>query len=156
MIGKLTMQHENITNHTTALRAAGRKDDRAAAAAAAAVLGELLHPHTRLEERGLFAEMRTDEMFTEHIDSLCAEHEVIDAELAAICGGDLSRVDPLLNLLANHIDREENGLFPAALVYLDDVHWDRLHEPETPDAGAVAAAHGHSHPHGVGHQHAQL
>ena len=110
LIRLLTRQHEDITNHTTALRAAVRLNDLPAAAGAAQVLAELLHPHTHLEERGLFAEMRKDDMFTEHIDSLCAEHEVLDSELAAVAAGDLSRVEPLLTLLANHIDREETGL----------------------------------------------
>ncbi len=73
LIRLLTRQHEDITNHTTALREAARSNDRPAAAGAALVLAEQLNPHTHLEERGLFAEMRKDDMFTEHIDSLCAE-----------------------------------------------------------------------------------
>ncbi|SDP47135.1 Hemerythrin HHE cation binding domain-containing protein [Nakamurella panacisegetis] len=142
LIAQLTRQHENITNHTTALRAAERSDDPVTAAAAASVLSELLHPHTELEEQGLFAEMRADDMFSEHIESLCAEHEAIDAGLAAVEAGDLSRVGPLLTLLANHIDREENGLFPAALAYLDDEQWNHLHE-----VGGVAREVGVGHDH---------
>ncbi|MDQ2738357.1 MAG: hemerythrin domain-containing protein, partial [Actinomycetota bacterium] len=63
LIRLLARQHEDITNHTTALRAAVRLNDLPAAAGAAQVLAELLHPHTRLEEQGLFAEMRKDDMF---------------------------------------------------------------------------------------------
>jgi hemerythrin-like domain-containing protein len=145
LIRLLTRQHEDITNHTTALRAAVRLNDLPAAAGAAQVLAELLHPHTHLEERGLFAEMRKDDMFTEHIDSLCAEHEVLDSELAAVAAGDLSRVEPLLTLLANHIDREENGLFPAALTFLDNEQWDDLQETGTVDASApTGSPHAHA------------
>jgi len=68
LIRLLTRQHEDITNHTTALREAARSNDRPAAAGAALMLAEQLNPHTHLEERGLFAEMRKDDMFTEHID----------------------------------------------------------------------------------------
>ncbi|HEY5115383.1 MAG TPA: hemerythrin domain-containing protein, partial [Nakamurella sp.] len=78
LIHRLTEQHEEIVNATYALRTAARQGDREAAAAAAKQLAELMHPHTGLEERGLFAEMRKDEMFTEHIDSLCGEHSTIE------------------------------------------------------------------------------
>jgi hemerythrin-like domain-containing protein len=152
LIRLLTRQHEDITNHTTALREAARSNDRPAAAGAALVLAEQLNPHTHLEERGLFAEMRKDDMFTEHIDSLCAEHEVLDSELAVVAAGDLSRVEPLLTLLANHIDREENGLFPAALTFLDNEQWDDLQETGTPGASS-ATVDAHTHAPGVPHHH---
>jgi hypothetical protein len=77
--------------------------------------------------------MRQDEMFTEHVDSLCAEHEPIDLAVDAVVADDLSRIQPLLTLLYNHIDREENGLFPAALAFLENELWDRLQEPEMLD-----------------------
>jgi hemerythrin-like domain-containing protein len=129
LIARLTEEHEDIGNSTSALTSALRADDPEAAALAAKEFAELMHPHTRLEERGLFAEMRKDEMFTEHIDSLCAEHGTIDSELDDIIAGDLSRIQPLLTLLSNHIDKEENGLFPSALVYLDNEQWDYLQQP---------------------------
>jgi hypothetical protein len=59
-----------------------------------------------------------------------AEHETIDSAVDAIVAGDLTRIQPLLTLLYNHIDREENGLFPAALAFLDNEQWDRLRAPE--------------------------
>ena len=90
----------------------------------------MLHPHTQREQDGLFAEMKKDELFTEHIASLCAEHDQLDAELAAIAAGDLTRIPTMITLLNNHIDREENGLFPAALAYLDDDQWDIIQRPE--------------------------
>jgi len=129
LIGRLSQQHEDIANCTYPLRTAMLAGDAEAAASSAKRLGELMHPHTKLEEHGLFAEMRQDEMFTEHIDSLCAEHETIDSAVDAVVAGDLSRIQPLLTLLYNHIDREENGLFPAALAFLDNEQWDRLQAP---------------------------
>jgi len=138
LIGLLTDQHEEIVNATYALRMAARADEQERAATAAKHLAELMHPHTGLEERGLFAEMRKDEMFTEHIDSLCGEHSTIELELDAIAGGNLARIEPLLTLLYNHIDREENGLFPSALAFLQDEQWDLLQsgtfDPGSPEA----------------------
>jgi hemerythrin-like domain-containing protein len=149
LIDSLTRQHEDILNHSDVLRIALRNMDHHAAAAGARAMSDALQPHTSLEEHGLFAEMRKDRMFTEHIDSLCSEHEAIDAELDAVVSGDLSRIGPLLTLLNNHILREENGLFPAALAFLDDEQWDRLHELEPVDG--LAADHAAMHSHGAIH-----
>ena len=62
----------------------------------------------------MFAEMRKDGVFTERVASRCAEHTEPEVELAAIVAGDVTRIPPMLTMLNNHIDREENGLFPAA------------------------------------------
>jgi len=59
--------------------------------------------------------------------------------------GDLTRIPTMIALLNNHIDREENGLFPAALAYLDDTQWDIIQRPELmngPEDG-----HPNPHPH---------
>ena len=139
MIAQLYAEHEAIVNGSYALEVAFRDQDTEAARTASKELGELLHPHTRREENGLFAEMKKDELFTEHVASLCAEHAKLDSELEAIEAGDLESIPKMLTLLNNHIDREENGLFPAALAYLDDTQWDIVHRPEL--MGESAAAH---------------
>jgi hemerythrin-like domain-containing protein len=123
-IAALNAEHDAIVNSTYALQMAFRDRDTESAKTATKVLAELLHPHTRREQDGLFAEMQKDELFTEHIASLCAEHNELDAELELIAAGDLTRITAMITLLNNHIDREENGLFPAALAYLDDDQWD--------------------------------
>ncbi len=136
MIAKLNAEHDAIVNSTSALRIAVREQDTESAKSAAEILGELLHPHTHREQVGVFAEMAKNELFTEHIASLCAEHNQLDADLAAITAGDLTRVPTMLTLLNNHIDREENGLFPAALTFLDDDQWNIIHRPELMDDDA--------------------
>ncbi len=143
MIAKLNAEHDEIVGSSYALQIAFRDQDVEAARSACKELGGLLHPHTRLEEVGLFAEMKLDELFTEHVASLCAEHAELDVELEAIVAGDLASIPKMLTLLNNHIDREENGLFPAALAYLDDTQWDKLHRPELMDG--PGEAHGHPH-----------
>jgi hemerythrin-like domain-containing protein len=130
MIATLNAEHDAIVNSTYALQVAFREQDAESAKAAGKILAELLHPHTRREQDGLFAEMKKDELFTEHIASLCAEHDALDAELELIAAGDISRIVAMITLLNNHIDREENGLFPAALAYLDDDQWEVIQRPE--------------------------
>jgi hemerythrin-like domain-containing protein len=144
LIGRLTDEHEQIMNATSALRAAEAGEDAAAAAIAAKEVAALLQPHASLEERGLFMELRRDELFTEHVDMLCAEHVTIDAEVDAIVAGDLSRIPVLVAMLQDHIDKEEIGLFPVAAQTLTGAQWDRLHSPEMLDPEAV---HPHSHTH---------
>jgi len=143
MIAQLNAEHDAIVNSSYALEIAFRDQDVEAARTACKELGELLHPHTRREENGLFAEMKKDELFTGHVASLCIEHSELDGELVAIEAGDLESIPKMLTLLNNHIDREENGLFPAALAYLDDAQWDTIHRPELIDA----PQQGHPHPH---------
>ena len=133
MIAKLNAEHDAIVNSTYALQVALREQDVESAKTAGKILGELLHPHTQREQVGLFAEMKKDELFTEHIASLCAEHDELDGELCLIAAGDLTRITAMITLLNNHIDREENGLFPAALAYLDDSQWDTIQRPELMD-----------------------
>lgn len=133
MIAKLNGEHDAIVNSTYALQIAFRDQDVEAARIAGKTLAELLHPHTHREQVGLFAEMEKDELFTEHIASLCVEHDQLDAELDVISAGDLRRIPTMITLLNNHIDREENGLFPAALAFLDDDQWDAIQRPELLD-----------------------
>ncbi|MGS0684242.1 hemerythrin domain-containing protein [Nakamurella sp. GG22] len=152
IIAQLNAEHDAIVNSTYALQVAHRDHDLDATRAAGRVLAALLHPHTEREQDGLFAEMRKDKLFTEHIASLCAEHHELDELLAGVELGDLSLVPGMLTLLHNHIDREENGLFPAALAYLDDDQWDVIQRAE-PMPGTAAEQHDHqpavphTHPH---------
>ena len=128
VIGRLSTEHVAIINATGALRRVALTGDGDATARAAAELATLLDPHTAGEERGLFAELRLDPDFADHVDALCAEHREIDAHLARAAGGDHADVVTLENLLRRHIDKEENGIFPAAAVELDGDAWDRIQE----------------------------
>lgn len=128
VIGRFTAEHEAIINATGALRRAAATGDGTSTGAAVQALTDLLNPHTRGEERSLFAELRRDPEFTDHIDGLCAEHRDIDAGLAAVARGDLDAVVALESLLRRHIDKEENGLFPAAAIALDGPAWERVVE----------------------------
>ncbi len=147
IIAQLNAEHDAIVNSTYALQIAHRADDIEAVKHAGRGLSQLLHPHTQREQDGLFAEMVKDELFTDHIASLCAEHDELDELLAGIELGDLTLVPGMLTLLHNHIDREENGLFPAALAYLDDDQWDVIQRAELTPGTAAEHATPHTHPH---------
>lgn len=126
MIARLTDEHTAIVNSAGLLRRAAAEGDESAAATAAKALESLLHPHTATEERALFAELRRDSEFTAHVDALCAEHHTIDDLLTQVLRGDLGEVEALARLLRRHIDKEENGVFPAAAIALDGAAWDRV------------------------------
>ena len=128
VIGRLSDERVEIINATGALRRAALAEDGDAAATAGKVLTSLLGAHTTGEERGLFAELRLDPEFADHIDVLCAEHREINAHLARLTNRDSTGVVALETLLRRHIDMEENGMFPAAAVALDGQAWERIEQ----------------------------
>ena len=115
-----------MVNAMGVLRRAASAGDRDGAGVAARDLAVLLDPHTASEERSLFAELRRDAEFTAHVDGLCAEHREIDSTLARVVEGDLAAAGMLEDILRRHIDKEENGLFPAAVIALDGPAWERV------------------------------
>lgn len=124
VIARYSAEHDEIINAMGVLRRAASAGDRDGAAASH--LAGLLYPHTASEERSLFAELRQDAEFTEHVAGLCAEHREIDAALARVIEGDLAAAGMLEDILRRHIDKEENGLFPAAVIALDGPAWERV------------------------------
>jgi hemerythrin-like domain-containing protein len=90
----------------------------------------ILAPHTVVEEEGLFTEMTKD--FPDHIAALRSEHREIEKVLGEAADGfpdDPSWPDRLLgvlHLLREHILKEQDGVFPAALVALDANQWEHI------------------------------
>ena len=78
----------------------------------------------------------TDE-FPEHITVLRSEHREIEATLGEATGGvpaDPTWPDRLLGaltLLRDHILKEQDGVFPAALAALDVDQWERIEAVRT-------------------------
>lgn len=126
VIARYSGEHDDIINEMGVLRRAAQAGDRSEVELVAGRLAALLHPHTTSEERSLFAELRLDAEFAEHVDGLCAEHREIDSVLARVGSGDLAAAGALEGLLRRHIDKEENGLFPAAVIALDGPAWERV------------------------------
>lgn len=131
LIGRFSAEHYRIVDLSAELKQAIAEGGDVLAAARA--LDGVLFPHTEAEEVGLFVEMRTDEAYTRTVDALCGEHEQLDAQLTRIANGAHEEYDAFELALRRHIDREENGLFPAAAVSLDGPQWERI-VAATPDA----------------------
>lgn len=129
-------EHVEMVNRTGALRHAcgdASGADLDAVRAAADDLDALLSPHARAEESGLFAVLGELEEFAPTVDRLIGEHRRLDELLAAV-RVDPSAFAPFGDLLREHFDREENGLFPASAIQLADGEWDRVHELTPPAA----------------------
>jgi len=90
----------------------------------------VLAPHTVVEEEGLFPEMA--EEFPDHVHALRSEHREVEKVLGE--ASDAIPEDPtwpnrlvdVLYLLREHILKEQDGVFPAALIALDADQWERI------------------------------
>ena len=72
--------------------------------------------------------------FTDHVHGLCGEHVTL-GELLDRSGAARTTSSPTSSgLLRDHIDREENGLFPAAAIAFAGPEWGAGHRltPEPP------------------------
>lgn len=134
VIGRFMGEHVDIINACGEMRRAVQGGDSESVHATAKALAGLLTPHTRAEEVGLFTVLGRDSEFTEHVAKLCAEHESLDAALVAIAEGSWEEFAAFERALRDHIDREENGLFPAAAIAFAGPEWTEVHEL-TPPAG---------------------
>ena len=132
-------EHDEIINATGELRRACQAADADAVRALAATVAGLLHPHTRTEEVGLFDVMAEQEEFTEHIHTLCAEHDTLDEQLERVAGGDFAAVTAFEHALRVHTDKEDNGLFPAAAIALSGPDWERVVEQESAQPPSAAS-----------------
>lgn len=128
VIGRFMAEHVDCVNALGELRRAVDAGEPARIRDRAGALAAVLDPHTRAEEVGLFAVMARQDEFGDHVRRLCAEHETLDALLARVADGDLAAFDALSGGLREHINREENGLFPAAAIALDGPAWDEVDE----------------------------
>ncbi|NUR81104.1 MAG: hemerythrin domain-containing protein [Dermatophilaceae bacterium] len=121
VIGRFRAEHEHIVNHLGELRRS--LDDEPRRHAAVEQLAAHLDPHVAAEESGLFTVMARDELFTDHIGGLCDEHDELDDLLGRIGQGRVELFPLFESLLREHIDREDNGLFPAAAIHLGGPEW---------------------------------
>lgn len=155
VIGRYMAEHVEIINRAGDLRRAVESGDRAVIDQQCRHLAEALHPHTKSEEVGLFAVMKRDDDFRPTVESLCREHLTLDEQLDAIAAGRLDFMEGFMDQLREHIDREENGLFPAAAVSLSGDDWDEVmaHGPEADGGNSHTDNHVHDEDHGAVHAH---
>jgi hemerythrin-like domain-containing protein len=132
VIDELTREHDAVVAILGSVRgvlAAGRLDD---AAACCRELLALLGPHTAVEEDGLFPELADE--YPDHVVALRAEHREIEGVLAEAVDGPPTdptwpgRLERIAFLLREHILKEQDGVFPAALSTLDGDQWERVEQ----------------------------
>ncbi len=126
VVGRFMAEHVDIINAGGDLRRACSGADADETSRAVERLRTLLRPHTSAEEAGMFTVLAEDPEFTEHVRSLCAEHVTLDAMLDEIGEGRTATMPAFERALRVHIDREENGLFPAAAIAFAGPEWDRV------------------------------
>jgi hemerythrin-like domain-containing protein len=103
--------------------------DRDGAVVRLARVQTALAPHVWVEENGLFAAMRESGDFVEYVEELERDHLDIDGTLADLDPDDPAwskRVIATLDLLEEHINKENVGLFPAAVVSLGARGWETV------------------------------
>jgi hypothetical protein len=138
LIGRLSDEHEAIANAAGRLRDAIIKGAGEPLLLLDALL-TLLEPHTTTEEEGLFAELRAEGSLAEAVDKLCSEHVDIHGSLRAVdrAAPDWPPALAALGRLHRHIDNEEHGLFPAAVIALPIDAWDRITPPPAAGGGVI-------------------
>lgn len=131
----LTAEHDAVVNLVGAARAAVLRADLVSAAATARDIAAVLGPHTVVEEEGLFPALAQEsEEHADHIGQLRTEHRQIEAVLdEAVAAPEPLRVPVdatwparflhALELLRDHILKEQDGAFPAALSCLTPEQW---------------------------------
>jgi hemerythrin-like domain-containing protein len=130
VIGELTREHDAVVALISRIKSSLADQHLEDVAETCRQISSLLAPHTLVEEQGLFPEMTED--FPDHIEVLRSEHRKIENTLDEAVGGapdDPTWPDRLLgvlHLLREHILKEQDGVFPAALAALDADQWDRI------------------------------
>ncbi len=127
VLADLTREHDAVVAELAILRRELAQGDLDAAARTARRVTQVLGPHTEVEEQGLFPLMADD--FPDHISGLRGEHRRIEdvlAEAAAQTPTDATwptRMLDVVELLREHILKEQDGLFPATLSTIDSEGW---------------------------------
>ncbi|MEU1810675.1 hemerythrin domain-containing protein [Micromonospora aurantiaca (nom. illeg.)] len=129
-IDQLTREHDTVVNLIGDVRAAHAAGDAVRMAELARRISAVLAPHTEVEEHGLFPLLADD--FPDHVAALEAEHRRVEAVLGAARTevpadpGWPQQLMETLELLREHILKEQDGVFPAALTTLSGADWDSV------------------------------
>ena len=142
-IAQLMDEHFELLEISDRIREPLAAGDHAATLELLAQLRAILVPHGTREERGIFAALRDQGEFVEAGDAREGEHASFEATrdaldpASATFAADVRR---MLAELAEHIDQENLGIFPVAVVTLTNTGWDTV-------AAAHACDHAHEHSH---------
>lgn len=125
-IGRFMDEHVILVNLLGDLGRAIDAEDTGAIGRLCTDMTDLFVVHAEDEETGIFTEMKAEEAYRDKIDALCGEHQSLHDDVAAIRSGDWGRYPNFAQVLREHINAEDNGVFPAANIELDGDAWDRV------------------------------
>jgi|SRR5680860_241916 len=126
-IAELMDEHFELLELAGVLRRHVAAGDRAAAVTVLKELGLHLDRHVRREELGVFAALKSQGDFVDAVTELEQEHTSFDVQLSSleVEADDFDvRVNRLLDDLSEHIDKENLGIFPVAVVTLGAAGWE--------------------------------
>ncbi|GAB3198079.1 hypothetical protein GCM10027062_11420 [Nocardioides hungaricus] len=137
-IAELMDEHLELLDHAGEVRRLLDAGDLDAAWARMSVLADLLVRHVRREEAGIFTALKEQGDFADAVRELEEEHASFDelvSELDRSSATLRADLETLFAELTVHIDKENLGIFPVAVVTLGAEGW-----------STVARAHAPGHP----------
>lgn len=132
-VALLTAEHERLLNLSGEICRALARGDSVVAAGLLGTLQEVLEVHDAVEELALYPAMARQLEFSNTVATLFDEHDELDlvvqaaltaADRTGPSTADWATVRSALQMLTEHIDHEEHGVFPAAAVSLDPADWE--------------------------------
>lgn len=133
-VALLSAEHDQILHLSAQIGRAVAGGDHTVAAEHLRALYGLLEIHDAVEELSLYPAMARIPEFRDYVGTLFDEHDELDQVVQAAMAAarrtgpsttDWAEVLGALEMLAEHIDHEEHGVFPAAAICLDPADWDR-------------------------------
>ncbi len=130
VIEELTREHDAVVGLIRTIGdqvVAGHMHEVAATCRA---ISALLGPHVIVEEEGLFPELFRE--FPGQLDALTHEHRQVERVLEEAADGVPAdrhwpeRLRECLGILREHILKEQDGVFPAAIISLDADQWESI------------------------------
>lgn len=126
-IAALSADHEALLALLAELRRATDVRDAERAEMLLGALHGRLDPHAAREERGVFTQLRAADVARGYVDGFERDHDRIHELLAQAAGGHWhASARTFVDLLGDHIAREESDLFPAAHQLLAPGQWDAV------------------------------
>jgi hemerythrin-like domain-containing protein len=126
-IADLMDEHMELLEITGDLRRALLDHDAVRAVTKRDALVNLLSRHTGREEAGVFAALKAQGDYLDEVVALEGEHVSLDEAVAALdleSSAAVVLLDRLAGELSDHIDKENLGIFPVAVVTLGATGWD--------------------------------
>ena len=125
-IAELMDEHMQLLEIAGDLRRALVSQDGTRAEAKRDELVALLAGHTGREEAGIFTALKAQGDYVSEVEALEGEHVSLDEAVAALelqGPGALEMLDRVVAELTDHIDKENLGIFPVAVVTLGATGW---------------------------------